>query len=286
MSRRSPSAPAAGRRATASRSIPPSPTAVPPRIEHGPTGRRPMAVRPGCIAAAVASCPRPCSSRSCRASARGSRICASSASSRTTASVSYLGTYTAFSGADARSRTAARATTSRRSRCSRCAAMPRRQQGHGAVPAPDRRPLCDARAAGQREYLAADVGRPLHLGWRRRRSIEPKCPWEFVQMGNCGSPIEIDEGWLVLTHGVGSGAQLLHRRVPARQGRPVQGARADADAAAASRARRSATAMCPTSSIAAARWSTIARCCCRIGVADNFAAFATVDVGRLLAAMA
>jgi predicted GH43/DUF377 family glycosyl hydrolase len=33
--------------------------------------------------------------------------------------------------------------------------------------------------------------------------IRPAHPWEFVQMGNCGSPIELDEGWLLLTHGVG-----------------------------------------------------------------------------------
>jgi len=32
---------------------------------------------------------------------------------------------------------------------------------------------------------------------------EPKYPWEFVQIGNCGSPIETEEGWLVITHGVG-----------------------------------------------------------------------------------
>lgn len=32
---------------------------------------------------------------------------------------------------------------------------------------------------------------------------EPKYSWEFVQVGNCGSPIETDEGWLVLTHAVG-----------------------------------------------------------------------------------
>ncbi|MCH8233380.1 MAG: glycoside hydrolase family 130 protein [Bacteroidetes bacterium] len=43
----------------------------------------------------------------------------------------------------------------------------------------------------------------------------PESPWEFVQMGNCGSPIETDEGWLLLTHGVGAmreyalGAMLL-----------------------------------------------------------------------------
>lgn len=32
---------------------------------------------------------------------------------------------------------------------------------------------------------------------------EPKYPWELIKIGNCGSPIETDEGWLVITHGVG-----------------------------------------------------------------------------------
>ena len=32
---------------------------------------------------------------------------------------------------------------------------------------------------------------------------EPKYPWELVQVGNCGSPIETKDGWLVLTHAVG-----------------------------------------------------------------------------------
>ncbi|MHA4896187.1 glycoside hydrolase family 130 protein [Pedobacter sp. PWIIR3] len=31
----------------------------------------------------------------------------------------------------------------------------------------------------------------------------PKFPWEFIQIGNCGSPIETKDGWLVITHGVG-----------------------------------------------------------------------------------
>jgi len=50
----------------------------------------------------------------------------------------------------------------------------------------------------------------------------PKYPWEFVQMGNCGSPIELDEGWLLLTHGVGPvrkyaiGAALLDKSDPSR----------------------------------------------------------------------
>jgi predicted GH43/DUF377 family glycosyl hydrolase len=33
--------------------------------------------------------------------------------------------------------------------------------------------------------------------------VRPSQPWEFVKIGNCGSPIETDAGWLVLTHGVG-----------------------------------------------------------------------------------
>ncbi len=54
------------------------------------------------------------------------------------------------------------------------------------------------------------------------RLLEPAYPWEAVQIGNCGSPIEIDEGWLVLTHGVGVvrnyciGAALLDRDDPSR----------------------------------------------------------------------
>ncbi|MET0242087.1 MAG: glycoside hydrolase family 130 protein [Flavitalea sp.] len=40
--------------------------------------------------------------------------------------------------------------------------------------------------------------------WRQASLLQtPKYPWEFVQIGNCGSPIETPEGWLVVTHGVG-----------------------------------------------------------------------------------
>ena len=52
--------------------------------------------------------------------------------------------------------------------------------------------------------------------------LEPKYPWEFIQIGNCGSPILCDEGWLVLTHGVGPvrkysiGAILLDRDDPTK----------------------------------------------------------------------
>ena len=40
--------------------------------------------------------------------------------------------------------------------------------------------------------------------WQESQIIqEPKHPWEFIQIGNCGSPLETSEGWIVLTHGVG-----------------------------------------------------------------------------------
>jgi predicted GH43/DUF377 family glycosyl hydrolase len=52
--------------------------------------------------------------------------------------------------------------------------------------------------------------------------MEPKFPWEFIQIGNCGSPIKTDKGWLLFTHGVGAmrkyalGAALLDLDDPAK----------------------------------------------------------------------
>jgi len=62
----------------------------------------------------------------------------------------------------------------------------------------------------------------IHFWNERKIVMKPSYPWEFVQTGNCGSPIEIDEGWLVLTHGVGAmrryciGAILLDKEDPTR----------------------------------------------------------------------
>jgi predicted GH43/DUF377 family glycosyl hydrolase len=57
--------------------------------------------------------------------------------------------------------------------------------------------------------------------WDGGQSIlQPQFPWEFVQIGNCGSPIELDDCWLLLTHGVGPvrkysiGAVLLDKNDP------------------------------------------------------------------------
>ena len=52
--------------------------------------------------------------------------------------------------------------------------------------------------------------------------LRPTYPWEFVQLGNCGSPIETEKGWLLLTHGVGAmrkyciGAILLDLNDPGK----------------------------------------------------------------------
>jgi predicted GH43/DUF377 family glycosyl hydrolase len=52
--------------------------------------------------------------------------------------------------------------------------------------------------------------------------LKPEFPWEFVQIGNCGSPIELEEGWLLFTHGVGPvrryaiGAVLLDKNDPSK----------------------------------------------------------------------
>jgi predicted GH43/DUF377 family glycosyl hydrolase len=62
----------------------------------------------------------------------------------------------------------------------------------------------------------------LHFWHTMQLILEPTFPWEFIQMGNCGSPIETDAGWLVISHGVGPmrkyciGAFLLDRDDPVR----------------------------------------------------------------------
>lgn len=77
-----------------------------------------------------------------------------------------------------------------------------------------------SRQDGENNYIMYSDN--LHF-WQNAEIIqEPQEPWEFIQIGNCGSPIEINEGWLVLTHGVGPmrqysiGAMLLDKNNPAK----------------------------------------------------------------------
>ncbi len=175
-----------------------------------------------------------------------------------------------------------RPTTSCRFRHDALERQRRAQQGHGAVPAQDRRPLRDDRPAGQREPLPDLFRRPHHLGRRRSRSWSPQYPWEFVQIGNCGSPIELDEGWLLLTHGVGPvrkysiGAALLDKKDPSKV------IAALARAAGPSGPSSSARAMCPTSSTPAAPSGHGERIILPYAVSDTFSNFATISIDALL----
>ena len=114
--------------------------------------------------------------------------------------------------------------------------------------------------------------------------VAPKYPWEFIQMGNCGSPIEIEEGWLMLTHGVGVvrnyciGAVLLDKNDPSkvlgRLAKPLLEPEPD------SRDGYVPNVVYSCGAIVRDRVLLVP-----YGVADNFAAFATVKLDDLLAAM-
>jgi predicted GH43/DUF377 family glycosyl hydrolase len=89
------------------------------------------------------------------------------------------------------------------------ALFPRRIGGHYV--------MC-SRIDGENLYLmVSDI---VHF-WESAELLQtPRQPWEFVQIGNCGSPLETPEGWLLLTHGVGPmrtyciGAMLLDLNDP------------------------------------------------------------------------
>ena len=90
--------------------------------------------------------------------------------------------------------------------------------------------LFPRRIDGRYAMIGRQDNENLHLiysddryAWDGGRSfLRPAYPWEFVQIGNCGSPIELDEGWLLLTHGVGPvrkysiGAVLLDNHDPSK----------------------------------------------------------------------
>ncbi|WP_174275072.1 glycoside hydrolase family 130 protein [Sphingomonas bacterium] len=196
--------------------------------------------------------------------------------------VTYHGTYTAFDGRDAR---------------------PELLTGHDFRTFQMRRLTGDAAGAkGMALFPRRIDGRFHMLGRQDSESIwlqssddiltwngggkivSPRYPWEFVQMGNCGSPIEVDEGWLVLTHGVGTvrnycmGACLLDKRDPskllARTAQPILKPSPD------QRDGYVPNVVYSCGAILHGRDLLIP-----FGVADNFTAFATTTVDRLLKAM-
>jgi predicted GH43/DUF377 family glycosyl hydrolase len=77
-----------------------------------------------------------------------------------------------------------------------------------------------SRQDGENNYLMLTDN--IHFWYEQKLIQEPLQPWEFFQIGNCGSPLETEKGWLVLTHGVGPmrqysiGAILLDLENPAK----------------------------------------------------------------------
>ncbi len=117
-----------------------------------------------------------------------------------------------------------------------------------------------------------------------QKLLEPCYPWELVQIGNCGPPIELDEGWLLLTHGVGAmrkysiGAVLLDKDDPSKViGRTRQ------PILEAARQDREGYVPNVVYSCGAIRHGDMLFI--PYGVADSSVAFAFVNVGSLLAAM-
>jgi predicted GH43/DUF377 family glycosyl hydrolase len=130
----------------------------------------------------------------------------------------YLATYTAYSGRAIRSEMIETADfrefrmTPMRGSAARnkgMALFPRRVDGRFAMI-----------ARHDNENLHLVLSDDLHVWEGGRFVLGPLYPWEFVQIGNCGSPVELDEGWLMLIHGVGPmrkyaiGAVLLDKMDP------------------------------------------------------------------------
>lgn len=113
----------------------------------------------------------------------------------------YLGTYTAFNGRDIRSellRTTDFETFEMRPLTGSAAV------GKGMALFPrriDGRYVMLSRHDNENIWLVESDD--LYSWNDARKIVTPRWPWEYIQIGNCGSPIEIDEGWLVLIHGVG-----------------------------------------------------------------------------------
>ena len=196
--------------------------------------------------------------------------------------VTYYGTYTAFSGAEARSELLVgsdfhafemHALDGDAARAKGMALFPRKIDGRYA--------MLGRQDSENIWFLSSD---DLFTWNGGVKLVEPRYAWEFVQMGNCGSPIEIDEGWLVLTHGVGTvrnycmGACLLDRddpsRLIARTPRPILEPSPD------ERDGYVPNVVYSCGALAHGRDLLIP-----YGVADSFTAFATAKIDDLLGAM-
>lgn len=196
--------------------------------------------------------------------------------------ITYFGTYTAFSGQSIRQELL-RTTDFTTFEMSAL---------HGAAAANKGMALFPRRIGGRYAMLGRQdheniwimMSDDLYEWERGTKVVPPRWPWEFVQMGNSGSPLEIDEGWLVITHGVGAvrnyciGACLLDRDDPTKL-----------------LARTTLPLLRPSPEDRYGYVPNVTYSCGAMlhdrllvlpyAVADSFTTFATVQVDRLLAAM-
>jgi predicted GH43/DUF377 family glycosyl hydrolase len=136
-------------------------------------------------------------------------------------SYEWIGTYTAFSGSSIRSELL-------RTRDFRSFVL---EPVEGSAGRNKGMALFPEKIGGQYMMVGRQDGKNLFLLRSDRLDLwdgegallmEPKYPWEFIQIGNCGSPVLTDAGWLVITHGVGAmrkyalGCALLDRHDPAK----------------------------------------------------------------------
>jgi predicted GH43/DUF377 family glycosyl hydrolase len=133
----------------------------------------------------------------------------------------WIGTYTAYSGSSIRSELL-RTVDFKRFLLEPIEGRAGRNKGMALFP---------ERVGGKYAMLGRQDGKNLFLlksdridRWDSEGELllEPKFPWEFIQVGNCGSPVLCDDGWLVVTHGVGAmrkyalGCVLLDRDDPSK----------------------------------------------------------------------
>ena len=115
----------------------------------------------------------------------------------------WIGTYTAYSGSSIRSELL-RTNDFRRFLLEPIEGRAGRNKGMALFP---------RKCGGYYTMVGRQDGKNLYLLRSRRIDrwdsegvllMEPRFPWEFIQIGNCGSPIETEHGWLLFTHGVGA----------------------------------------------------------------------------------
>jgi len=194
----------------------------------------------------------------------------------------YCGTYTAYSGLDIASELlvtrdfktfALKPMTGSAARNKGMAIFPRKIGGKWAV---------IGRQDGESLFFLTSDDL---LHWEEGvQLLSPLYPWELVQIGNCGSPIEIDEGWLLLTHGVGAmrkysiGAVLLDKEDPRKVlGRTVQPILSPSD--------EDREGYVPNVVYTCGALAHGRRLFMPYGVADSAVGFSFVDVDQLLAVM-